>query len=140
MRRRDWVAAVLLACWLGALLAYRQVYVEPREWGAVCAAATPPLACLPRAGLMWMQHYGLWGGLALALGLAAFAGAPVAAWAMAAGIAGMVNYNATFGLLGAAIGFWAWLSPVSPTKAAAAAARPEAPARSPRPSTPAPGG
>ncbi len=140
MARRDWVAAALLAGWLGALLAYRHVYVEPREWGAICAAVAPPWACLPRAGLIWMQHYGLWGGLALALGLAAFIGVPVAAWAMAAGIAGVVNYNATFGLLGAAIGFWAWLSPVSLTKTGAAAAGPAAPAPVPPPSTPAPGG
>jgi hypothetical protein len=134
MGRRDRVAAVLLAGWLGALLAYRQAYVEPREWGAICAAASSPLACLPRAGLLWMQQHGLWGGFALILGLAASAGAPVAAWAMAAGIAGVVNYNATFGLLGAAIGFCAWVSP------AAAATRQATPAPAPPPSTPAPGG
>ena len=140
MRRRDWMAAVLLACWLGALLAYRHVYVEPREWGAVCAAVAPPWACLPRAGLIWMQHYGLWGGLTLALGSAAFVGAPVAGWAIAAGIAGVANYNATFGLLGAAIGFWAWLSPALSATADAAAAEAAAPAPMQPPSTPAPGG
>jgi hypothetical protein len=124
----------LLAAWLAALLAYRHVYIEPREWGAICAAASPPLACLPRAGLLWMQHYGLWGGIALALGVASFIGAPLTVWAIAFGIAGVVNYNASFGLLGAAIGFWAWLSP-----GAARAARPAVPAATRSRSMPATG-
>ncbi|MBN8889792.1 MAG: hypothetical protein BGP12_21315 [Rhodospirillales bacterium 70-18] len=110
MKRQDLAALLLLAGWLGALLAYRAAYVEPREWAAACVAASPPLACLPRAGLLWMQQYGVWGGGALALGLAAFLGAPVAALAVAAGIGGVVNYNASFGMLGLALGAWAWIS------------------------------
>jgi hypothetical protein len=100
---------VVVALWLAALLAYRARYVEPREWGSSCVAAAPPLACLPRQALLWAQHWGLWGLAALGLGLAAFAGAPVAVAAVAAGIAGVVNYNATWGMLGAALGAWAWI-------------------------------
>ncbi len=109
MRRRDWVGLTVVALWLAALLAYRAHYIEPRDWGAACVAADPPLACLPRQALLWAQHWGLWGLTALGLGLAAFAGAPVAIAAVAAGIAGVVNYNATWGMLGAALGAWAWI-------------------------------
>jgi hypothetical protein len=124
MKRRDWAAATLLLVWLWALLAYREAYVEPRSWGAACVAAAAPLACLPRAGLLWMQQYAVWGGAALAFGLAAFLAGPRWDWGLALaalmfGIAGVVNYNATFGLLGGAIGFWAWLSPGSPRRGAA---------------------
>ena len=107
--RRNWVGLAVVALWLAALLAYRQHYIEPREWGSYCAAADPPLACLPRQALLWAQHWELWGLAALGLGLAAFAGAPVAVAAVAAGIAGVVNYNATWGMLGAALGAWAWI-------------------------------
>jgi len=109
MRRRDWGGVVLVAAWLAALLAYRARYVEPREWGAVCAAAVPPWACVPREALLWAQQWGVWGLVALGLGFSAFIGAPVAVAAVAAGVAGVVNYNATWGMLGAALGAWAWI-------------------------------
>jgi len=32
--------------------------------------------------------------------------------AVALGIAGVINYNASFGMLGAALGAWAWLGTV----------------------------
>jgi hypothetical protein len=108
---RDWAALLALALWLAALLFYRHRYVEPRAWVDACAGAPPPFACAPRQALLWAQHWGLWGLAALALGIGAFAGAPVAVAAVAAGIAGVVNYNATWGMLGAALGAWAWLSP-----------------------------
>ena len=101
---------VVLALWLGALLFYRRHFIEPRTWVDACAAAAPPFACAPRQALLWAQHWGLWGLAALALGLAAFAGAPVAAVAVATGLAGVVNYNASWGMLGAALGAWAWVS------------------------------
>jgi hypothetical protein len=102
---------VALAVWLAALHLYRHHFVEPRVWVDACAAAAPPFACAPRQALLWVQHWGLLGLAALVLGVAAFAGAPLAVTAMAAGIAGVVNYNATWGMLGAALGAWAWLSP-----------------------------
>ena len=111
MRRRDLAALLGLGLWLAALLAYRAAYVKPRAWAAACAAAMPPSACLPREGLLWMQQYGLWGGAALALGLAAFLGAPTVLLAIAFGLAGVVDYNASFAMLGLALAVWAWISP-----------------------------
>lgn len=111
MRRRDLAGLLVLALWLAGLLAYRAVYVEPRAWDAACALAAPPYACLPRAALLWAQQQGLWGGAALVLGLAAFLGAPTITLAIALGLGGVVNYNASFGMLGCALAAWAWISP-----------------------------
>jgi hypothetical protein len=114
LARRDWVGFCVVALAVAALLAYRSVFIEPRSWGAVCAAAAPPLACLPRAALLWMQQFYLWGGLALGLGLWAFllrAPFAVRVAAVVAGVAAVVNYNATWGMVGAALGVWAWLRP-----------------------------
>ncbi|MDU7523585.1 MAG: hypothetical protein E7K72_19735 [Roseomonas mucosa] len=75
------LGAVLLA--VGAMALYRHLYVEPREWGALCLdLSRAPLACRPRAALLWLQHWQLWG-------------------------AG--NYNASWGMLGAVLGAWAWI-------------------------------
>jgi len=95
-----------------AILAYRAIYIEPRAWGAACEAASRPFACLPRAGLLWLQREYLLGTAALLLGLwALFARGPfvVCVAAVIIGIAGVANYNATWGMLGAALGAWAWL-------------------------------
>lgn len=110
--RRDWIGLAAVAAWLGALLAFRAVIVEPRAWAAACVIVYPPLACLPRAGLLWMQAWGLWGLPAVALGLWSLRGAPfaVAVAAVALGAAGVVNYNASWGMLGAALGGWAWVT------------------------------
>ncbi len=114
---------------LAALLAYRAVFVEPRAWGAACALAAPPLACAPRAALLWLQYQGLWGGAALALGVLALLSRRffVVVAAVACGVAGVVNYNASFGMLGAALGAWTWLRApadgASPRIGAAAASR-----------------
>ena len=111
MRRTDWLGLAVVAVSLGGLILYRQVYVEPREWVGVCAAAAPPLACLPRAALVWLQHFYLWGTGALLLGLWAFLGGPFAAAvaAVALGAAAVANYNATWGMLGLALGAWGWI-------------------------------
>lgn len=114
MRRRDLygIAAVLASLLL--VLTYRQSFVEPREWVALCAQSTPPIACAPRAALGWLQHWQLWGVGALLLGGWAFLlRAPFAARvaAVALGAVAAVNYNATWGLLGAALGAWAWIRP-----------------------------
>jgi len=110
--RADWLGLACVVASFAALILYRRYFIEPREWAALCAAATPPLACLPRAGLLWLQHYYLWGATALALGLYAFLGAPFAVLVagVAAGIAAVVNYNATWGMLGLALAAWSWLT------------------------------
>ncbi len=112
MRRRDFYGLGLVAAATAALIAYRAAFIEPRAWGALCAAAGPPLACAPRAGLIWLQRYYLLGAGSLTLGLWAFAwrarfGVQVAA--VIIGIAGVENYNATWGAVGASLGAWAWL-------------------------------
>ena len=103
MRRKDvaGLAAVVLATAL--LIAYRQVYLEPRAWGAACAA---------RGALIWLQGQYLLGAAALGLGLAGFAwgGAFTAQLgAVLAGVAAIENYNATWGAIGLALGAWGWL-------------------------------
>ena len=112
MTQRDWTGlGVVILATLGLLL-YRSTYIEPRAWGAACAVAAPPLACAPRAALLWLQREYLWGGIALALGLWSFGWrAPFAARvaAVAIGVAGVINYNATWGMIGAALGLWSWI-------------------------------
>jgi len=121
MRRIDAIGLAVVAASLAALLAYRHVFIEPREWGALCAAAAPPAgvlprACAPRAALLWLQHFQLWGAGALVLGLWAFIGAPfvVGVAGVAVGLAGVVNYNATWGMLGLALASWAWVRSLPP--------------------------
>jgi hypothetical protein len=112
MRRRDIVGLCIVTAATAGLVAYRAIYIEPRAWGALCAASAPPLACLPRAGLIWLQRYYLWGTISLGLGLWSFAWrAPftIQIAAIVIGIAGIENYNATWGAVGAALGAWAWL-------------------------------
>jgi hypothetical protein len=61
-----------------------------------------------------MQQRYLWGAVALAFGLLAFlvrAPFAVRVVAVVAGIAAVATYNATWGMVGAALGVWAWLRP-----------------------------
>lgn len=122
--RRDLVALLAVAAAIGMMVAYRHVYVEPRAWGALCLdLSQAPLACQPRAALLWLQHWQLWGAFAMGLGIWAFVGAPfpVRAAAVAMGVIAVLNFNATWGMVGAALGGWAWV------EANARAARPGAP-------------
>jgi hypothetical protein len=111
LRRRDWWGGGVVAASVLTLLAYRAMFIEPRVWSVTCAFASPPLVCLPREALLWLQYHGLWGCAALILGLLALLFGPfsLTVAAVVFGVAGVVNYNATFGMLGAALGAWAWL-------------------------------
>jgi hypothetical protein len=111
MTKRDGIGLLVVLGVLGGMLAYRAIYVEPREWGAACAVAMAPPACLPRAALLWLQHWQLWGGGALGLGVWALAGSPFAirVAAVALGAVAVANYNATWGMVGLALGAWAWI-------------------------------
>ncbi|MCK8783136.1 hypothetical protein M0638_01920 [Roseomonas sp. NAR14] len=116
MQRRDWIGLAVAALALGGMLAFRAAYVEPRAWGALCAAPSPfaaglPLPCYPRAALLWLQNWQLWGLSALLLGLLAFLRAAFvpAVAAVALGAVAVANYNASWGMLGLALGAWAWL-------------------------------
>ena len=111
LTRQDYAGLAIVAACTAFIFAYRAVYIEPRAWGALCAAASPPLACLPRAGLLWLQREYLWGGIALALGMVAFLARGPRAVSVAAvvmGVAAVANFNATWGMVGAALGVWAW--------------------------------
>ena len=121
MTRRDWLGLLSVLAALGAMLGYRALHVEPREWGALCAAASVPLACHPRAALLWLQHWQLWGAGALGSGLWAFLGGPFAVRvaAVALGAVAVVNYNATWGMLGLALGAWTWIGAAGRTRAPA---------------------
>jgi hypothetical protein len=112
MHKRDWLGLAAASCALAGFLAFRAVYLEPRAWGALCVSAAPPFACLPRGGLIWMQHFYLWGSLSLAFGLWGFAwrgGYAAQLAAVVLGIAAIENYNATWGAVGLSLGAWAWL-------------------------------
>lgn len=113
LARRDWLGLGLVVAATAALLIYRAWFIEPRAWGAICAAPAQPLSCLPRAGLLWLQQHYLWGTAALVLGLWAFLLRPPFAIKVAAvvlGVAAVINYNATWGMVGAALGVWSWIS------------------------------
>jgi hypothetical protein len=114
LTRRDAWGLAIVATTTAALITYRAIYIEPRAWGAICATAEgAPLACASRAALFWLQRQYLWGGFALALGLVAFlCRGPfvIAVTAVVMGMAAVENYNATWGMVGAALGVWAWLA------------------------------
>ncbi len=119
--RREAKAILAVLAAVGLMLAYRHLQVEPREMGALCLdLSRAPLACLPRAGLLWLQHWQLWGAGAMALGVWAFLGAPLAvrAAAVALGVIAVLNFNATWGMVGAALGGWAWVEAVARRPAA----------------------
>ncbi len=116
MRRRDVIGLTAVVVTAAMLILYRAYFLEPRAWGAACAAAEAPLACLPRAGLIWLQGRYALGGAALLLGLTGFAwggGFPAQLGAVLVGVAAIENYNATWGAVGLALGAWGWLRRVS---------------------------
>jgi hypothetical protein len=123
MRRRDLYALAALALWLAALVAFRAAVIEPRAWAAACETAASPWfgaaaaagPCALRGLVLWGQQYGVWGGAALALGLAALLGLPTIMLAIGLGLVGVVNYDVSFAMLGLALAAWAWISP--PAKA-----------------------
>lgn len=108
------VAATGLATW-----AFRALIISPRAYVAICASHVPPLICVPRQAVLWLQFMHLWGFSSLLLGILAFAlrSRALAIAAVALGTAATVNYNATEGIIGAAFGLWAWLDRAVPDHA-----------------------
>jgi hypothetical protein len=111
----DWLGTALVALIGGGMFAFRQLAIVPRATVGLCAAANPPGFCVPRGWVLSGQYHGVFGWAALALGMMAFFGGNRLAGALAlgAGIAAVVNYNATTGIAGAALGLFAWASLVS---------------------------
>ncbi len=107
----DVACLALVALIGGGAAAFRQYAIVPRATVGLCAAASAPAFCGPRAAVLWLQYEQLFGWAALALGLVAFVfGRRLAgALALGVGIAAVVNYNGTTGILGAALGLFAWI-------------------------------
>ena len=112
MTRRDGAGLAVVLIVALELQLFRIVWFEPRAIGLRCLhGAAMPLVCTARSGLGWLTHYQVFGGTALVLGVLAIRGAPfvVTVAAVCAGIAGVIDYNISWGMLGAALGGWAWL-------------------------------
>jgi hypothetical protein len=114
-RPLDWLCLALAGLIGGGVFAFRWLAVVPVATVGQCAATPAPTFCTPRHWLLLGQYYGAWGWAGLACGLAAFfAGSRIlAALALGLGIGAVVNYNATQGIIGAALGLMAWGSLVS---------------------------
>lgn len=110
--RRDWAGLLLVALLLGGLIVFRRAVIDPREWGAICVAPTAPAVCMPRAALLWLGNLYLWGTAALVLGMAAFRfrAWPVAVAGVAVGAIAVASYNASWGMVGLALGAWTWMT------------------------------
>jgi hypothetical protein len=108
------LAAVLFTAL--ALELFRRVWFEPRAIGLACLHATAPsLICATRTGIGLLTHFQVFGAAALVLGILAFATArfTLAVLAVCVGVAGLIDYNISWGMLGAALGGWTWLSDAS---------------------------
>jgi len=107
----DWIGiAIVVAAGASAIL-FRQMTIVPREFVGLCASPSAPLVCALRQAVLWLQYLHWFGLCALLLGLLAFAFArrPLGVAALALGCVAAVNYNATEGIIGAALGLWGWL-------------------------------
>ncbi len=111
MTTEDWLGLWTIVFIGASFFAFRELAIVPRATVGLCAAAAAPPICAPRAAVLWLQYEQLFGWAALALGLAGFfKGLRLAAiLAIAIGIAATINYNATTGIIGAALGLTAWI-------------------------------
>lgn len=109
---RDLIAALLAALTGGGAFVFRQLAIVPRATVGICAAASPPGYCTPRGWVLHWQYLDIFGWVALAAGILAFflGSRVIAGLAIGLGIAAVVNYNGTQGMIGAALGLIAWLS------------------------------
>ena len=112
---QDWAGLALAVLVGGGAFAFRLLAIVPRATVGTCAAASPPGWCVPRSWDLIGQYLGSFGWAALAAGLLAFFWGRrwVAGLAIGLGIAAVVNYNGTQGIIGAALGLAAWLSLLS---------------------------
>jgi hypothetical protein len=120
----DFYGAWAVAMIGGGAFAFRLLAIAPRATVGLCAAANAPGICVPRHLVLQGQYYGLFGWAALALGLIAFfrGGRVLGAVALGLGIAAVVNFNGTQGIIGAAFGLIAWLSAITGRTGAASPA------------------
>jgi hypothetical protein len=106
----DWYGLTVIAIIGVGFWLFRFQAIQPFWTVGACAGASRPGFCLPRAAVLWLQYQQAFGWAAFILGVAAFAlgRRPLAVLAIAIGIAAVVNFNATTGILGAALGVFAW--------------------------------
>ncbi len=112
LAQADWTGIWTVAAIGMAAFAFRQMAIVPRATVGLCAAAKAPMFCAPRAAVLWLQYQQLFGWAALALGAAGFflGRRWPGVFAVAVGVAAVVNYNATTGVIGATLGLIAWAS------------------------------
>lgn len=109
---KDWAGVALVALVGGGAFLFRELAIVPRATVGICAASDAPGWCVPRGWVLHWQYLGLFGWVALLAGLAAFflGKRLLGALALGLGIAAVVNYNGTTGIIGAAFGIIAWVS------------------------------
>jgi hypothetical protein len=123
--RADWAGIAIVAAAGFGFWLFRELTIAPRLYGSLCTAAHPPLVCAPRQAVLWLQYQRLFGLAALVSGLIGWALGRrwLAVAAVAIGVAAVINYNGTQGMIGAALGLWAWLGLRTGRYEAAAAAK-----------------
>jgi len=111
----DWMGVWVVAVLGGGMFAFREFFIVPRASVGMCAAANAPAICVPRAAVLWLQYQQAFGWVALVLGILAFCTGRrwPAAFAIGIGIAAVVNFNATTGIIGAALAIIAWIGAVT---------------------------
>jgi hypothetical protein len=112
-----WQAEDFFGLWAVAMIGggaalFRLLTIKPVAMVGICAAANAPAICTPRHLVLMGGYLGLFGWAALLLGLYAFFRASRfwGAVALGLGIAAVVNYNGTQGIIGATFGLIAWAS------------------------------
>ena len=111
LARKDWRdLVVIIAVGLGFWV-FRELTIVPRIYGSLCTATHPPFICAPRQAVLWAQYERVFGMVALLAGLIGWALGQrlLTVIAMAIGVAAVVNYNGTEGMIGVALGLWGWL-------------------------------
>lgn len=114
-RAEDWMGLLIAAAIGGGMFLFWRLTVTPVAMVGICASAHAPAVCVPRHWMLMSAWFGIFGWAALLLGLVAFfrASRLLAAAAVGVGIAAVVNYNGTQGIIGAALGLIAWLSAIT---------------------------
>lgn len=111
MRRGDRMGVAIVAAAAVSAISFRITTVEPREFVGLCASRHAPWICAVRHAVLWLQYEHSFGLTSLLLGLFAFVFTyrPLGVVALAFGAIAIINYNATEGVVGAALGLWGWL-------------------------------
>lgn len=107
----DWYGLTVVALLGVGAWVFRFQTIEPLWTVGACAGADRPGFCVPRQAVLWLQYEQAFGWAAFILGVGAFALGRrwLGVLALGVGIAAVVNYNATTGVLGAALGLIAWI-------------------------------